>query len=1390
MDKAMDSKSAPEISIGLDIGGVSIKAVRLEKGEVRETRYLRHQGNITALTESILNELGYQPGTPLGLTGRGSGMIREKFALEPIDDTRAQISGVNKFCSSPRNIINLGGSSTALIRLDDSGRLSTIVTNSLCAAGTGAFLDHQVMRLGFKLEDSANFPEVEKPPTIATRCSVFAKTDLIHRQQEGYTVPELWAGLCRGMAETSMNTLLRGRSLDGQAVVIGGVAKNPQIMRWLKCRFGENIQTFEFAPFAQAIGAALLADDGQKTGTAVAESAAGAERKNKKRPALTLEHSRFPEMNAGDFSVDRRENEIRLLDMPRGKDLDVYLGLDIGSTSTKLAVVYGDQVIFDIYRQTMGDPLGATRLLFESVEDLQKEYNLKLKFQGVGTTGSGRRFIGMVIGADRIINEITAHLQGTQNYFSGIETIFEIGGQDSKYMYLKNGRIHEANMNYVCAAGTGSFIEEIANRLGFSIGEVGQAVMEIAPPYTSERCTVFMEQDATDLLRQGYSRPEVMAAVLYSIASNYLNMVVGTRPISGNRIFFQGATARNRGLVAAFEKILKREIVVSPHCHIMGAIGAALAARETVKESRSASRFRGLEVTRKEIHTLQEECAICSNRCRITKIKIAGETEEPSWGYACGREPGEKGKKEDIYFQPFREREKIMAKYLKGNAPEKPIATIGIPMALTSYLFLPFYVRFLQELGFRARFSLVGEKNVIARGNEIAGGDFCLPVKALYGELSQLLDNPKLDFIFLPHFLRAENRKDFSNTHLCPYVQTAPSFLKSFLRVNRIPTDKIISPVLDLSSSTRVNVEELRQAFRDFGFSPDRIRSAWKQALEAQAGFQRECAEKGKEILADLEKTGRKGIVILGRGYNVYDQRLSLQIPLQVSEHQITVIPYDFFPFVAENISEDFSNLFWYNSQNVLNAVQELKKHPNLFAIYISNFGCGPDSFTTSYADELMNQRPLLFLELDEHGSATGYLTRIEAFLDVIKNYQTEAPLPAKHWKQSSEDFRKRKLWFPNMHPTANRFFEATFRKFGFEAESMPGETQESLELGRKYSRGSECMPLAVTLGNFIKLIREEKFDPEKHALFFVSSDGPCRFGQYEFFFRVIMDRFGYQQVPIFAPSARNAYQGMPNRLRIGLGKALLAADIVYKLRCRTRPYELNPGQVDRVTAEALEEGARKIEKGGDFLDAIQVAADKFKSVPILDTRKPLVGVVGEIFVRCNPFSNDHVVEAVERYGGEAWLSPLFEWIFFVDFNNRWRSRRDRNYKELVKAYLYNRWLHKFDHEAYEAAGPLLADRHEPSIEEAVMAGTYFLPVQHTTEAMLTLGRAVLFITRNQARMVVNASPFTCMPGTISTTIFSEIEKIYRVPVLNQFYDGEEGLNQKISTYLQNLPAA
>jgi len=608
-------------ALGIDAGSLYLKICMENGNGDAETRYVPHHGHpVRALRETVSEMMDGSP-VRVGLTGSLAEQVGEQLGVEPVDLVRAQVDAVRRAFPEVRNIIDVGGASVTLIRLNSSGEFEGMTRNSLCAAGTGSFLDEQATRLGVDYADLESYPTMEDPPHIATRCAVFAKSDLIHHQQDGRTRQECWTGLCQGMVRTLLSTLLKGRPLIGPTAVIGGVARNPEIMRRLQQIYGDQIRSIPGSHLAGAIGASSLASEEvppeffqnlsesrvRGEGTALST-----------RPALELNLTEYPSWEVEESYTDEEDNEVRVTFLPKGK-APCYMGIDIGSTSTKLLLTdLSGQVLCDVYRKTGGDPIGATRKLFDALLELASRRSIEYDIRGCVTTGSGRKMVGLVIGADDIVNEISCHVKGAMHVDPEIDTIFEIGGQDSKYMRTRNGSIRDAAMNYVCAAGTGSFVEEQARKLGFKIGEVGDKVRGITPPHTSDRCTVFMEQDVNRLLRAGHSREEAMAAVMYSIVQNYFNKVVGNKYYSDRKIFFQGATARNPGLVAAFENLLGVEMVVSPYAHVMGAWGAALLARDMMEEKGEASGFRGLDLSRRSIELRTERCEQCANKCEIS----------------------------------------------------------------------------------------------------------------------------------------------------------------------------------------------------------------------------------------------------------------------------------------------------------------------------------------------------------------------------------------------------------------------------------------------------------------------------------------------------------------------------------------------------------------------------------------------------------------------------------------------------------------------------------------------------------------------------------------------------------------------------------------------------
>jgi predicted CoA-substrate-specific enzyme activase len=1450
-------------------------------GQVKEEVYRPHHSNTQGVLEEECSRLEIQQTDRIVVTGSN---VSDVFTYPRVNQVKALLEVIKTSLPEALNVIDIGGGSLTLIELDQNRNFKNFTGNSLCAAGTGSFLDEQAQRLGLTYTDISSFQSVGDPPSIATRCAVFAKSDLIHRQQEGYSKEAMWSGLCRGMAGTLVQTLLKGRPLTGKAVVIGGVALNQVVIHWLKKILGNGLVIEIPKPhLTAALGAAKLAFacgskldlaepaqafgshkadqassqagdrtndgvkddsctngghraggdqddsctkssgravgdkvescmiDGRKGGSCTAgffkEGSAQSHLDNLLKaeanlPPLKLVKSSYPSFQVAENYVDDQDTEVRLSAYPAPGELAVYLGLDIGSTSTKAVLVNNaDQVIADFYRRTAGNPIEATKKIFAAITNLGEKLGIDFIVKGVGSTGSGRKLIGRIIGADGIINEITAHVTGAMAADPEIDTIFEIGGQDSKYMHTRNGRIHDVNMNYACAAGTGSFVEEQAKKLGISLFAIGDLVMEIAPPRTSDRCTVFMEMDVHKLVRQGFSREECIAAVLCSVVQNYLNRVVGNRFVSPKKIFFQGATARNKGLVAAFENHLGVEMVVSPFCHVMGAYGVALQVKRMMAANQP-SLFRGFDLSTRRIALDKDTCRLCHNYCTITYAHIAGVSEVPSWGYACGREPEADKMKIANHDDPVQLRERFFRRFRQENKPLPQAPAMHLPRTLTSFTFYPLWQKFFARLGWDARLSAATGETIKELGTNLVGADFCYPVKLAHGHAAQLLANHPGEKIFLPYMIANQPNEFTYNTIFCPYVESIPSTVAAALELNNCPAGQIISPVVDLRLSEKQITESLAKALAPhLNASKSQLRQAWQAAWESYLQAARQLEEEGAKLLEQLSRSQKTSIVLIGRPYNIYDPGANISLPKKIADYGVTVIPLDLLPFQPDQLGAEFANMYWSYGQRIIQALKYVRGQEHLFPVYLTNFNCGPDSFLLSYAEKLMEEKPILILEIDEHGADAGYLTRIEAFMDVIKAYQKDRTSPAEKRKkdrsQQSEqlqkleqlpELKKRTLLIPPLHPIGSELFAAAFRGYGYQAEHLPEEDQVTLDMGKKVTRGSECLPTIVTIGGLLKYLQDKEKPNEHYAFFMPEAQGPCRFGQYHQLHRMILDREGYEGIPILSPSSLNAYQGLEESLRLALWRTILVSDILYKLGCRVRPYEAHPGETAQLLQESIKAFARILEAKGDLIKELAVTGKLFKGIKRHPVQKPLVGIVGEIYVRANHFSNSHVVKTIEALGGEAWLTPISEWILYTAGQQEFKAKSKGLIFDgaMLKSILKNKYLIKEEHDYYRACGDILAERHEPKLALTLEEGKKFIPQEFEGEAILTIGRASLFA-KQGASLVVNCNPFGCMPGTIAAALFKKLEQDLEVPFLNIFYEGVGDENKKIEVFLHNI---
>jgi predicted CoA-substrate-specific enzyme activase len=1333
------------------------------------------------------------------VTGSAAAELAELLGGEPVGEIMALSLAAGREMASPASLVDIGGEDTKVLwfRPENSRpALADFAMNAMCAAGTGSFLDQQAHRLGYNVEEFGRLAlKSEIPPRVAGRCSVFAKSDMIHLQQSATPDYEIIYGLCLAMARSLKSGLAKGRPLPAPVLFTGGVAANPGLIRALKevmgLTDGQLIVPETHFVFG-AVGAALQAQAQARpgVGSGLNRAALNDFLARDHQPPERLPPLRRPARRPAETEFDWGQAPDRL---------PVYIGVDVGSVSTNVVLVTEDgRLVSRQYLPTAGRPLEAITMAFSRLPQVVRD---KAEVLGVCTTGSGRYLSADYLGADLTVNEITAQATAAVAIDPQVDTIFEIGGQDSKYISLADGVIVDFMMNKACAAGTGSFLEEQAEKLGLQIkGEFGEAALASRSPVAlGERCTVFMESDLIHHQQKGVDHQDLTAGLCYGIVANYLGRVVETRPV-GRNIFFQGGTSFNQGVAAAFESRLGRAITVPDNADVTGAVGAALIARD--RRRWPQSRFVGFDLSTRPYEIKSFECRDCANRCEIRQVTVAGGSPF-FYGSRCGKFEEAAGRRPepskwpdlfeyrtDLTFNPPE-----LSAVLERN-PGLPRPKMGLIRSMFFGELGPFWAVFWAALGFVPVWSSPTNKSIIHRGCERVGSEFCFPIKAAHGHLLDLADK-KPDYIFLPSLVNLPSGgiNDPSqpgsppDSAACPYVQSLAYTAPAALGLSGV--NFLTGPVF-FGEGEKVLLDSLAALTRGLKIARPRVKEAMLEARAAQAAFSRRLVDKGREMLAQLGPE-EKALVVVARPYNGFDPGLNLRLNRKLADLGVLGLPMDFLP-LATNQGEAVSH-YWRYGQKITAAAELIARDQRLEALYISNFGCGPDSFIIHFFKNLLGAKPFLEIEIDEHSSDVGAVTRLEAFLDSLaaRRARQAAQPPAETAAISVHRAPRldKTLYLPPMcdHVLGAA---AAFRSVGFKAVALPPSDRETIELGRSQTSGKECFPLILTVGDFIKLTRRPDFDPETSAVFMPSSNGPCRFGQYSRYLRLVMKRLGlgdlevvsldqtggmYQALDAAGSGGRSGLESLSRRF----WRALVGVDYLQKALWQTRPRESTAGAADAAYQTALADLLAAVEKGEGLLRVMKVARERFevatdRSIP--PGAKPRVGLVGEIYVRHNEFANENVIRRLESLGAEV-LAPTFaEWIFYVGYINAMRAGRRGDWPARLK-HKFIGWLQSRD--LKKLAGPWHGFFHlgavDPPVRGVVAQGEKFLHRSFQGEAILSLGKGMEFYHR-QAAGLVNIMPFTCMPGMVVGGLTQTFrEACDGLPSLNLSFDGQSQTN-------------
>jgi predicted CoA-substrate-specific enzyme activase len=1367
-----------DLFLGIDIGSITIKTAILDEHRVVSfDAYTRIRGGLLHTLECELKAIAEKfPDARIrtaGITGSGGKQVAGMIGAVFINEILSQTAFAEHFHPDARTIIEMGGEDAKFITMARDGTSSKIKIedfsmNAACAAGTGSFLDQQAARLHLSIEEFSRIAlKSKKPPRVAGRCSVFAKSDMIHLQQTATPNHDIVAGLCFAMARNFKATVGKGKKFLTPLLFLGGVAANLG-MRRAFCDVlavpQQEIVVPEHFNTSGAIGAALMvmqrpSQAGQSNGyCGVAALSAFLASKTKDRHTGMSPLSR----PSGIAQNPDQDAELAVDGL-----IEAFLGVDVGSVSTNVVVIDRRmRVLSKCYLPTAGRPIEAVK---QGLAEVGAEIGPLVRIMGAGTTGSGRYLTGDMIGADVVRNEITAQATAAAAIDPTVDTIFEIGGQDSKYISLHNGIVVDFEMNKACAAGTGSFLEEQAERLGIRIKqEFEEHAFDAASPCRfGERCTVFIESDMVHAMHTGAGVNELAAGLAYSIVYNYLNKVVAGKRV-GNRIFFQGGVAANKSVVAAFEKITGRPITVPPHHEVTGAIGAAILA---MRETAGGSSFKGFDLSRRSYTITTFECAECSNRCDIRQVSFDGE-KPLFYGSRCEKYDVKKKKvTRGAIPDLFTLRESLCPSTDVCPEPHEGVPTIGIPRMLYVTDFLPFWKTFFSNLGYRVVLSDRTNRTLINRSLEATVAETCFPAKVALGHIQDLLDK-NVDILFMPSFIQFPSaQKKPKYAQACPYAQALPYIARTFIRFGRTKT---IEPVLYLQDERHFS-KSMRMLATLLEKDWPAVERAQHRAQQAQDQFLRAVERCGREVLSDIQP-GEKVLVLVGRNYNTCDPGTNMNLPAKIRDLGVQALPMDYLPLHSVDLS-GHENMYWRSGQKILAAARFIREHENLFPVYITNFGCGPDSFITHFFRQEIGDKPFLLLELDEHSADAGAITRIEAFLDSLKSSRIIRPQLSIHIPaRGNGSLRAKKVLFPRMTDHALALASA-FRACGVDADVLPESDEETVRVGREFSSGRECYPLALTTGDMIKATRRPDFDPGKIAFFMPTGKGPCRFGQYHRYHRQVLDRLGLHQVEILSPMQD---ESMHDQVRM-LGKDFVlmswrgafAVDMLQKALWEHRPYEQQRGTADRVYQNALKRVTEAIEKREDLVPVLQETYEGFAGIRISERTRPIIGIVGEIYIRSNRFSNEDLVKQIEMLGGEAWVAPISEWLLYLNATATVSAKMNRSWKALLKTYLTARVQRNDERRYLSGFNGNLRSLHEPSIEQTLRAAQPYIHRSFEGEAVLSVGKAIDYICRG-ASGIVNVMPFTCMPGTIASAVLKRVREDHdNIPLLNIAYEGQ-----------------
>jgi predicted CoA-substrate-specific enzyme activase len=1365
------------LRVGIDIGSTTIKMVILdEQNSIVFRQYLRHFSNITTTLQEMVSkaqELLKQKMLSVMFTGSAGIGISKSLELPFVQEVIACTKAVRHIIPSTDTVIELGGEDAKITYF---GRTVEQRMNGVCAGGTGAFIDHMAALLH---TDPAGLNELAKQYhtlyPIASRCGVFAKTDVQALMNDGVPKSDIAASILQAVVNQTISSLAQGRPISGKVAFLGGPL---YFLSELRKRFIETLNlkkdqviSPENSPYFVAIGAALISQSEPFSYECLYERTPkivhlSADNKENLEPLFTSDE---------DYQLFKERHAHNAVPRERIADYigNAYLGIDAGSTTTKLALISDEgKLLYSYYGSNQGKPLDT---VIVALKEMYCHLHDQIRVVNSAVTGYGEHFIKAALQVDIGEVETVAHFKAANSFLPGVTFVLDIGGQDMKSFFVRSGIIDSIMLNEACSSGCGSFIENFAQSMKMDVKKFALLGLQSQQPVDlGTRCTVFMNSKVKQAQKEGAQVSDISAGISISVIKNALFKVIRLKDIDqlGDKIVVQGGTFYNDAVLRALEKILGKNVVRPDISGIMGAYGAALIAKERCQEGQCSTLMQAEDLKNFSSDTTMHRCSFCGNHCLITTQRFSN-GQQYSAGNRCERGVGKErvhSGSPNIYEYKYRR----LFQYTPLTAFVAKRGTIGIPRVLNMYEDYPFWFTFFTTLGYRVVLSGRSSHKLYEMGMEtIPSESICYPAKLVHGHMADLVQRgiKKIFYPCIPYNIQED--EDSDDHYNCPIVTSYPENIQANMDIFHQDDVVFFHPFLPLDNERRL-VKRLVHELASEKIVKKDIVLAVKKAYVELEHYKTDVRQKGEEILSVMSQRNQRGIVLSGRPYHI-DPEINHGLPELIQSYGLAILSEDAIGHLA--VTERPLRVVdqWTYHSRLYRAANFVVHQPNLELIQLNSFGCGLDAVAMDQVKEILEAHDKIHtvVKLDEINNLGAARIRIRSLIAALnERNKSSVVLDDRRYRYNKAVFtvemkKKHTILAPQMSPIHFQFFEAAFKQAGYNLVIVAMPDKEAVNEGLKFVHNDVCYPAIIVIGQLLKALKSGEFDLNNTSVMLSQTGGGCRATNYVAIMRKALTDAGMPQVPVISLGGEES-SGFSLSLSLlkHLIMGLIYGDLFMRVLYRVRPYEKQAGAANALYTKWVAKCQHDLLTGTkqDFKNNIYGIVKDFDCLPIDEKLiKPRVGIVGEILVKYHPGANNNLVDLLEGEGAEAVVLDMMDFFLYCAYDRKVKYEiLSGTFMNRVKGSLFIKAIEFYRKELKKAL--LLSQRFAPPLainQIAGLAAPHLSLANLTGEGWLLTGEMVELIERG-IHNIVCLQPFACLPNHITGKgMIREIRRSY-----------------------------